>query len=244
MKAQRLDAFLARNGAGTRSEVRRAIRRGLVTVGGAVVRDAATKIADEEDVHLAGHRVAALPASAHLAFHKPAGEACSDDPREAPLLAERYPERYRHLGLHVAGRLDRDATGLVIVTSDGAFTHRLIHPRRKVPKRYRVDYRGRLAADAERACRDGFVLGNDDKPTRPAELRRDEEASDGGRATLTLHEGRFHQVKRMFATLGAEVVALHRDRIGAYDLPGELAPGDHVHLADADRAALLAGDRE
>ncbi|MFW5750787.1 MAG: 16S rRNA pseudouridine(516) synthase, partial [Planctomycetota bacterium] len=198
------------------------IRAGRVTVAGASERDAGRRVG-EEPLTLDGEPIEPVPDVVHLLLHKPAGYVCSHDQREGPSVYDLLPPRLAAAGPEAAGRLDRDTTGLLILTTDGQLLHRLIAPQAKVPKRYRVRYTGRLRKDAVARCQAGFDLPDErrDKPTRPARL----EIHDDHRATLVLSEGRYHQVKRMFASLGATVTALHRDRIGELELPADLPPG-------------------
>ena len=231
----RLDAYLARAGLASRKEARALIRRGRVAVSGAVCRDAARRVG-EAPVALDGALVDSPLAIRDFLVHKPAGLACSRDEREAPLVYELLDEPTRRRDLLIAGRLDRATSGLLVLTTDGDLVHRLTHPARKLPKRYRVRYTGALASDAVARCRAGLELAGESGPLRPAELRLEGE----GRAMLTLREGRTHQVRRMIRALGGEVVGLHRDRVGALDLPPDLAPGDWRPLARDERALLLS----
>jgi 16S rRNA pseudouridine516 synthase len=231
--SDRLDAFLAHNGLGTRSEVRHLIRAGLVTVGGAVCRDHAEHLRGRS-VTVRGQAVEAGTAEATLLVHKPLGVSCSRDPREAPLLPGLYPAELAHLAIEPAGRLDRDTSGLIICSTDGQLIHSLTNPKRRIWKRYRVGYEGRLSSHAVERCAKGMQLPDDDRPTLPAVL----EEHAVGEATLHLCEGRYHQVRRMFAVLGAAVVRLHRDRIGGLELPPGLAAGTCA-LADAAAIARL-----
>lgn len=237
--AERLDAFLSRSGAGTRSEVKRLVRAGRVTVGGAVCRDPARHVGVDA-VLVDGRAIERRPAGLHVVLHKPAGHACTHDRREEPIVYDLLPPEWRGMPLEAAGRLDRDASGLLVLSTDGELLHRLTGPRRHVPKRYRVAYAGRLAADAPARFARGLALADEHGPTLPAELAVDEAVAGGGRATVVLHEGRYHQVKRMFAACGARVTALHRDRIGAFDLPSDLPPGG-VRELTPDQLALLLG---
>jgi len=239
--AERLDAFLARRGHGSRSGVRELIRRGRVTVGGMVCRDAARQIAGEE-VRVGGAAVEPSASEATLLLHKPAGYAVSHDPREAPLVYELVPPAYRHLALRAAGRLDRATSGLIVLSTDGQLIHALAAPRRALEKRYRVLYRGELAGDAVERVRQGLLLRGEEAPTLPArlELEGSDPAEPGlNRATLHIREGRYHQVRRMIAALGGEVVALHRDRIGALELPADLVAGQVREITAAERDKLL-----
>jgi 16S rRNA pseudouridine516 synthase len=243
--SDRLDAFLSRRGFGSRSEVRRVIRAGRVTVAGETCRDHARQLRGDA-VGVDGLAIAVGVSEATLLLNKPLGHACSHDPAEAPLIEELIPPAYRHLALEPAGRLDRDTGGLLVVTSHGALIHALTNPRRHLAKRYRILYSGTLASHAAARCAKGMLLDGDSKPTLPAELILGEGAPGGAagpaRATLILHEGRYHQVRRMIAALGGEVLALTRDRIGGLDLPDDLAPGMMREITAAEHAALLQGE--
>ncbi|MFW5845958.1 MAG: pseudouridine synthase [Planctomycetota bacterium] len=236
---ERLDGLLTRCGFGTRREVKIMIKRGRVQVDGAICLSAKTQVLPEQ-VLVRGSPVQPPPTELHLMLHKPVGYACSHDPREAPLLEELLPERWRASGIEAAGRLDRATSGLLLLSTDGQYLHSLISPKRKVPKRYQVRYRGSLRRDAVVRCQQGLRLLDDERPCRPAELTVHEVDEHGdGQATIILHEGRYHQVRRMFTALGGQVIGLHRDRIGNLELPADLAPGDLRELdADARRLAL------
>ncbi len=238
----RLDAFLASAGAGSRSQVKLLIRQGRVRVDGEVCRSSAQQVGgcaivlDDETLELP-------PEHMHIAFHKPCGYACSHDIGEAPIVDDLLPDRVLRARVQAAGRLDRDTSGLLILSSDGQLVHRLTHPNRKVEKRYRIRYRGELPPDAVERCALGIVLKGDPVPTRPARLVLADRCTAPlqGRervATLHLREGRHRQVRRMFAALGSKVVALHRDRIGSYDLPLDLERGRFVALCEEDLLLL------
>lgn len=235
----RLDAYLARAGLGTRSQVRRLIRSGRVKLGGEVCRHASASVGDRE-VRVDGAPVEVPPETLHAVLNKPVGYACSHDPREAPIIDELLPDLWLKRGLQAAGRLDRATSGLLVLSTDGALIHALTHPKRKVSKRYRVAYEGTLPPDAARRVAEGMVIRGSDEPTRPAELTVDEEAraDRGGRATLWLREGRFHQARRMFEALGVSVTALHRDCVGDYALPADLSIGDYRRLEAEDLERL------
>lgn len=235
MATRRLDAYLARCGAGTRSEVTRLIRAGRVTLDGEVCKTGKQQVGDGQIVTLDGEAMDLPPEELHLLLHKPVGYAVGRDPQEAPLFTELLPPAYAHLSLQPAGRLDRETSGLLLVTTSGALIQRLTHPRRAHDKRYRVVFSGELPDDAVARFAGGMALDGDPRPTLPALLQVD----GPGHATAILHEGRYHQVRRMFAALGCEVTALHRDRIGSLDLPADLTPGD-CRQATADELAALS----
>lgn len=241
---ERLDAYLSHRGHGSRSEVKAMIRRGGVAVDGDPCRDPGRHVDPGVTViEVDGGPVPVGVSAATLVFHKPVGYSCSHDPREAPLIEELYPSEFAHLSLESAGRLDRMTSGLLVVTTEGDLIHRLTNPRKKLSKRYRVAYRGKLSSHAVERCLRGLDLEGDPRPTLPAKLVLLDTGDDGlERALLTLHEGRFHQVRRMFATLGGEVIRLHRDRIGDLDLPDDLAPGGIRPLQPRERRLLTTED--
>ena len=233
----RLDAYLSRAGLASRKEARVLIRKSQVCVDGEVCRDAARRI-HTEIVTLGEETVESPAAHADFVMHKPVGLACSHDQRESPLVFDLLDGALARRDLEIAGRLDRETSGLLILTTDGDLIHQLTHPTRKLPKRYRIQYKGELVADAVGQCQAGILLGNDPRPTRPAEL----ELQGAGKATLVLREGRTHQVRRMIRALGGEVVGLHRDRVGSLMLPDDLLAGD-LRLLDPGGRALLLSDK-
>ena len=156
-------------------------------------------------------------------FHKPAGYVCSHDGRDGPTIYELLPARWtrRHPPLTSVGRLDRDTTGLLLLTDDGALVQRWTSPRHKVPKVYEVSVDADLRPELIALFASGkLLLEGEDKPCLAAKL----EILSAREARLELIEGRYHQVKRMFASQGLNVTRLHRSRFGQFEL-GELQPG-------------------
>lgn len=232
-----LDRFVTRAARLPRAEARRAIHARRVAVNGVATQKYHRPLAGGDRVSLDGADLGDPPDDSLLVCHKPAGVACSHAPRDAPLIYDLVPDRWRHPDLHTVGRLDRDTTGLLLLSHDGRQLVRIADPRFRLAKRYRVHYEGRLPADAAERCAQGLLLDGDPRPCLPAELRMETE----GLARLTIREGRHHQVKRMFAALGCRVVALHREAIGALELPDDLAPGAMRPLTDAEFARLGCG---
>lgn len=234
-----LDLYLARRGVGTWAEVRRLIQRERVRVAGVVCKHYHRQLAVDEPVAVDGVEVADGADASSLLCHKPAGVACSHAPAHAPLIYDLVPAAWRHPNLQTAGRLDRDTTGLIVLTIDGRWLQRLVAPEHTRWKRYRIAHSGALPVDAVARVAAGLPIGGEERPCLPARLTIDPPAGDGlGQATLELCEGRHHQVKRMIDALGGRVVRLHRDRIGGLDLPSDLAPGAFRPVTTGERAAL------
>ena len=219
---RRLDQILASLGHGSRREVRCLIDAGRVTVGGAVADDPGTKV-DPEAVRLDGAPME-FPDGLFVLFNKPAGCVCSHDTREGQRIYDLLPPRWlaRNPAVTSVGRLDRDTTGLLLLTDDTGLVHRLTSPKHHVDKVYEATLDRAPEPSLVEAFSSGtLLLADEDKPCAPARLV----LRGGVEAELTLTEGRFHQVKRMFAHFGYEVVRLHRSRFGEYTL-GELRPGE------------------
>ena len=180
---------------------------------------------------------------AYIVLHKPAGTECSQKPSTYPSIYSLLPAPLRMRpqksavqGVQAVGRLDQDTTGMLLLTDDGQFIHRMSSPRHHVPKVYEVTVKHPLDARQIASLLAGVALDDDPKPVRAAAC----EAVDAHHLRLTLTEGKYHQVKRMVAAVGNRVEALHRSRIGALDLPTELAPGAWRWLTAAELVAVAA----
>jgi 16S rRNA pseudouridine516 synthase len=222
----RIDHLLAGLGYGTRREVREVIGAGRVSVRGVPAKDPGLRAAPG-DVAIDGEPLD-HPESLLIALNKPAGRVCSHDPAEGPSVYGLLPERWRRRNPPVTsiGRLDKETTGLLLLTDLSALVHRLTSPRHKVAKVYRAVLDRDLPPGTEALFSSGeLVLPGEDKACVPAPMRR-----IGAReAEIELTEGRYHQIRRMFASQGCPVVELHRIRIGRLDL-GSLAPGKWTEL--------------
>jgi len=229
----RLDKAVALLGL-TRSEARRAIQAGRVYCKGQSVRDAGLQV-NPEDVSLDGRQV--QPAGEiYLMINKPAGVLTATEDSRLPTIMDLLPEETRRRGPGPVGRLDRDVTGLVLMTTDGQLAHRLISPKWKAEKVYRARCEGRLTpAEVERFA-SGIELSDfTARPARLEILHTDDEAS---LADVTLTEGKFHQVKRMFAAVGHPLIALERRRIGCVTLDETLSPGEWRALTPEETDGL------
>ena len=245
MKAVRLDKLLANLGYGSRRDIHALAEAGVVLIDEAPVTDASQRIPLEPDLPrrttIDGQTLDPLPGLA-LMLNKPLGVTCSH--KEAgPLVYTLLPERWRRRDppLSTVGRLDKETSGLLLLTDDGALLHRIIAPRAKVAKRYQVELDRALREDAARIFGSGtLVLEGDDTPLLPVRLDR----QDDRHVTVTLTEGRYHQVRRMFAAVGNHVTALHRDRVGGLVLPRDLAPGAYQILTRSEIDAVFTADAE
>lgn len=218
----------------TRSEARRAIAAGRVRVDGLPVRDGAMQVRPEQ-VRLDG--TPPVDAGAlYIMVNKPVGVVTATEDRRLPTVLDLLPPTLRRKGLGPVGRLDRDVTGLVLLTTDGQLAHRLISPRWKAEKRYRARCEGRLTEAEVGAFARGIELS--DFTARPARLSLLEAGDDGSVADVMLTEGKFHQVKRMFTAVGHPLTALSRLGIGSLELDPDLGPGEWRHLSEGEVAAL------
>lgn len=228
----RLDQFIAHCTPLSRKEAKRAIARGRVTVQGLPCRDAAKKITEDCPVCLDGeglHR----PGERYLMLNKPAGVVSATTDADHPTALDLLPHELVR-DLHIAGRLDLDTTGLLLLTTDGQWSHRITSPRTDCPKVYEVTLDTPLSEEAERQLTRGVRLKSEDRTTRPAGVRR----LDDRIIELTISEGRYHQVKRMLAAVSNHVQALHRIQVGNIQLDPGLAPGEFRPLTPEEVASV------
>jgi 16S rRNA pseudouridine516 synthase len=236
----RLDRLLANLGYGSRRDVTALVARGQVVLDGIALKDSGARIAVTPDLParmtIAGQPVDP-PAPLTLLMHKPLDVVCSHrEPGRS--VYEILPRRWqaREPALSTIGRLDKDTSGLLLITDDGLFLHRVISPKSHVAKRYLATLDRPLRGDEAAVFASGtLMLDSETDPLAPAIL----EPVGEKQALLTITEGRYHQVRRMFAAVGNHVTALHRDRIGGLELPAGLAPGQWRILDSDERAAVL-----
>lgn len=234
----RLDKALADAGHGTRSELKSAIRQGRVTVDGQVVKDSACAVSPEiQTVLLDGMDIDWQPFYT-LMLHKPSGVVSStDEPGEITVL-DILPARWKRVGLFPVGRLDKDTTGLLLLTNDGALAHRLTSPNRHTEKKYAVTVEGILTQEHVRMFSEGVRLG-DGTLCRPAGLEILAAQEGQSTALVTLREGKYHQIKRMIAACGGHVTGLHRFSVKGLELDEGLKLGDWRKLTN-DELNMLA----
>lgn len=233
-RMERLDKRLAATGRWSRKEARELIRAGRAWVDGQVVRAPETRVEEDAPVAVDGAPIGA-DRPVYLMLNKPAGVVSStDEPGERTVL-DLLGEEYRHMGLFPAGRLDKDTEGLLLLTNDGPLAHRLLAPKSHVDKVYYVEVDGELDGDDVEAVRQGVTLG-DGYECLPGEL----ELLSGNSAHITLHEGKYHQVKRMLASRGKPVTYLRRVRFGPLELDEDLPKGAWRPLNDRELNAIFS----
>ena len=225
----RIDKLLALTGIG-RTEAKRLISSGRVAIDGAITRDPGAK-ASPESLTLDGSPLF-IETEVYLMLHKPAGVVTATEDKRFPTVVSLLPEKYQRRKIGPVGRLDRDVTGLVILTTDGELAHRLISPKWKAEKTYRAVCEGRLTDADVAAFASGMELS--DFTAKPAKLEILSADDDQSTADATLTEGKFHQVKRMFAAVGHPLTKLHRLRIGCVRLDETLAEGEYRPLTQEE----------
>ena len=230
----RLDRWLVTLGVGSRSEMQKLIRKGGVKVNGAMVKDPGAQV-DENTAELT---VNGTPVDGrltrHVMLHKPAGLLTAARDKKQPTVMDLLPDVYNAIGCMPVGRLDKDTTGLLFLTTDGELNHRLLSPGRHVDKTYLAEVDGPLDASHVAAFAEGLHLSDFD--AQPARLEII--APKTGR--VTVHEGKFHQIKRMFTAVGREVTKLHRETFGSLTLDPNLPEGQWRELTDEELASLYS----
>ncbi len=238
-----LQDLLFSQGFGTRRVCAGLVQQGHVTVEGVACDDASAEF-EPEGLRFTVQGVAwTYHARAYVMLHKPAGYECSQRPSAWPGIHTLLPGPLRQRpnkgslpGVQPIGRLDQDTTGLLLMSDDGAFIHKMSSPKHHVPKVYEVITRHPVDARQVQRLLEGVVLDDDPRPVCAAAC----EATGETALRLTLTQGKYHQVKRMVAAVGNRVEGLHRSRIGGLALPADLAPGQWRWLGADDLRALQA----
>lgn len=231
----RLDKMLCEMGFGTRSDVKSAIKKGKVTINSEIAGKPDIKVdTDNDRVEFMGEPVSYSKYEYYM-FHKPAGcVSATKDNRDKTVMD--YFEGQSSKQLFPVGRLDKDTEGLMIITNDGEMAHALLSPRKHVAKTYYAELEGRISEEAVEAFAGGIDIG-DDKPTLPAELEIIE-SGEKSKANITIVEGRYHQVKRMFAAAGCKVTYLKRLSMGGLWLDEKLTKGQYRPLSEEELMKL------
>lgn len=234
----RLDKYLADMGLGTRAEVKQSIRKGRISVDGQIVRKPESKIDEEKAVVLAEGEVIPYIPFEYYMLNKPAGVvSATEDPKEQTVV-ELIDGRKRK-DLFPVGRLDKDTEGLLLITNNGILAHRLLSPKKHVDKVYYARVKGFVTEDTVEQFASGIDIGiREEERTLPAKLRIIQ-AGEISEIRLTIQEGKYHQVKRMFRALEMEVLYLKREAMGALKLDPGLSPGAYRTLTEGELKSLL-----
>ncbi len=230
----RLDRYLVTLGVGSRSQVQKMVRSGQVKVEGMPIRDPGTQVNENACALTVNNQPIDGRLTRHVMLHKPAGLLTAARDKKQPTVMDLLPETYAAIGCMPVGRLDKDTTGLLFLTTDGELNHRLLSPGRHVDKTYRAEVDGPLTEEHVRAFKEGLHLSDFD--AQPADLQII--APQTG--LVTVHEGKFHQIKRMFEAVGRSVTALHRLTFGSLTLDEALPEGAWRELTENEIAALYA----
>jgi len=235
MPLLRLDRIMASSGLFTRSVAAALIRRGSVCVNGQAAKNAADKCDTETDRISVDGVILEYRKFRYIVMNKPIGYVSSTADRDGKTVLELLDAKYKKIGLFPAGRLDKDAEGLLLLTNDGKLAHEITSPSKQVYKRYFVQIEGCISEADVAAFSEGLVL-RDGTRCRPAFL---ESAPDG--AIITLHEGKYHQVKRMMSAVGKPVKYLKRLSIGGLSLNENMKPGEYCEISD--EISVIFGDK-
>lgn len=226
--SMRLDKFLSNFSGLSRKEAKQAIKAGDVLVEEQAITDPQFKVSESSIVRLKGLRIEAT-GPRYFMLHKPAGYVCANSDSTYPTVMSLLWEDDVE-SLQVVGRLDVDTTGLVLITDDGQWNHRVTSPKHNTDKLYQVTLQDPVQSHYTERFSEGILLRDEKKRTRPAQLT----LIDKHNVELVIHEGKYHQVKRMFAAMGNHVTGLHRARIGLIKLDHELQPGEYRPLTQTE----------
>lgn len=227
----RIDKFLADMGIGTRSQVKEYIRCGRVSLNGKIIKDSSVKAdCDKDTVTFDGKNISYADYEYYI-INKPAGVVSATEDRNTKTVVDLIESRRKDL--FPVGRLDKDTEGLLLITNDGDLAHRLLSPRNHVDKEYYVETDGRITDEHVRLMAEGFKV-DDELTALPARLLILEASGNHSEALITIHEGKFHQIKRMMAAVGCQVTYLKRLSMGNLRLPDELKPGEYRELTTSE----------
>jgi len=232
----RLDKLLANMGFGSRKEVRQLLKKGAVQVNAELVKDVALHVNPEKDeVTILGERVV-YKKFIYLVLNKPQGVISATEDNRDRTVIDLLDAEHRHFEPFPVGRLDKDTEGLLLITNDGKLAHELLSPKKHVPKTYYAHIDGRVDEEDIEKFSEGLTL-DDGYFTKPGELRI-LQSGDTSEIELTITEGKFHQVKRMFEAVGKRVIYLKRLSMGPLELDSNLRLGEYRELTEEEVAML------
>ena len=236
-RMMRLDKFLCETGFGTRSQVKEMLKKGQVTVNGVAAKKPEQKIDEHKDQITCQGKTASYEKYVYYMLYKPAGVVSATEDKREKTVLDLLKSEDRRDGIFPVGRLDKDTEGFLLLTDDGDLAHRLLSPRKHVDKTYYAKIAGSVTEAHIERFREGLDIG-DEKKTLPAMLEILASKTETSEIRITIHEGRFHQVKRMFEAVGCKVTYLKRLSMGAVALDETLAPGDYRPLNEKERELL------
>ncbi len=225
MKKQRLDKFISNQLIISRNDARTGIRRGKASVNGSVQRDAAFLVDTDTDIIAYNGEPIVYKECVYILLNKPQGILSASNDKTRKTVIDLVPEGLKRPNLFPVGRLDRDTTGLLIITDDGDFAHDIISPKKDIPKSYIVQLDGNVTEDMIFLFKRGVTLA-DGAVCKSAVLQN----LGDGEARIIITEGKYHQIKRMFGTVGLGVNGLHRESIGGLALPDNLNQGKCIEM--------------
>jgi 16S rRNA pseudouridine516 synthase len=228
----RVDKFIGNNTQLSRTQIHIALKQGIIRINETVISKTNAKMNEGDEVFLNNLRIDERKPR-YLIMNKPAGYVCATADSEHPTVIDLIELPFKN-ELQLVGRLDRDTTGLLLITDDGQWNHRISSPKHNHSKSYLVTTASPIKEEAITLFSQGIVLHGETKPTLPAEL----EILSSNKARISICEGKYHQVKRMFAAVENHVVTLHRERIGALSLPTDLAQGNYRELTATEIAQI------
>ena len=230
----RIDKFLADRTSYSRSEIKTLLKKGAVRADGKIITDSSQKInPDRQEIIFNGKKIHS-GLNYYVIVNKPENYICATEDKQHKTVLELLPEELRHKDMFPAGRLDIDSTGLVLLTTNGNLAHQMLSPKHHVPKYYIVNLAEDLSENEIQKLSEGIAL-SDGTQCLPAEARKISERF----CLICLHEGKYHQVKRMFAALGNHVEHLHRVAVGSLLLPANLPLGGHLEIFHKEVRDLL-----
>lgn len=232
----RIDKFLVSQNVGSRKEVQKLVRSKLVEVNGALVTKPDQKIdPDKDKIAVKGEKIE-YSQYVYLVMNKPSGYVSATSDRDEPTVIDLVPKELRRKGIFPAGRLDKDTTGLLIITDDGEFAHRMLSPKKHISKKYVAEVDGEVTQDMVRNFKQGITF-KDGTTCLPATLIPDE--NNPQKAQVIISEGKFHQVKKMFITQGLRVKKLKRVSIGGFVLPENLPVGECRTMLEEEKQQIF-----
>ena len=231
---ERVDKILSDSGVGSRKDIKKLIAVGRVAVNGVICRDGADKVERENTIILCDNVRINTSRYRYFVMNKPSGVITATEDKSKKTVLDLLSDSDRRLGLFPVGRLDKDTTGLLLLTNDGDFAHKIISPGCHVNKCYIAHTDGTPDENAVRAFASGLVL-SDGTECQTALL----EIIDSGVCAVTIHEGKYHQVKRMLAAVGCPVLELNRISVGGFKLGSELPKGAYRELSEEERKLIF-----